>query len=529
MLPAPRDGRPAAMHNQPPVSDRPPPQPAPEERPESFLTKDRAKRFAFRLDAIAKERSAHYGGARIGMTSFVEAVPAILEVEADLAATIDLVLRGRLRDRERGETEIPLVVVLEGVRERVARARDLEERRRALRIPTEWAERRFLQLLADASRRLDAFARLYDDRRILPVPAAVDLTHVLLRVEEDAALARLPTVATETPGLRGRPVDRIAPSLTSAADALEDLLRAARAEVPAAPPPWRVERASPTSPIGLAIGDTSGLAPGTRGAAGADGPAAADTFAPEPTEERTSRARAVLRFAHDVSVERVRDAEGEVVGLRVTLADRVAEAVGARVREDVALAPAVDGAVRAYLAAAAKSDDPTAPSRLVGVMGVVRAVETELARVLAPALASSAARVAAQRIPRESSRKAPIRREVVTVLSDAIAGFPGHRVSEVLDAIVEGKPGRDAVKPPDAAVVLAFLGRRWAKASGFGERVLPLGGLTDDDVTTMIVDVVELAAIRAALDKGRDPGPAWDARFEAAAFRLLGRLAPLPA
>ncbi len=525
MLPAPRDGRRAPMHNHPPVSDRPPPQPAPEERPESFLTKDRAKRFAFRLDAIAKERSAHYGGAKIGMTSFVEAVPAILEVENDLSTTIDLVLRGRLRDRERGETEIPLVVVLEGVRERVARARELEERRRSMRIPAEWAERRFLQLLADAARRLEAFARLYDDRRILPLPAAVDLTHVLMRVEEDAALARLPTVATEQPGLRGRPVDRIAPSLTSAADALEDLLRAARAEVASAMPPWRVERASPTSPIGLAIGDTQGL----EGAAGADEAAAASSFAPEPAEERTARARAVLRFAHEVSIERARDAEGEVVGLRVTLADRVAEAVGARVRPDVALAPAVDGAVRAYLSAAAKSDDAMAPSRLVGVMGVCRVVEAELARVLGPALVSSAARVAAQRVPRESSRKAPIRREVVAVLTDAIPGFPGHRVSEVLDALVEGKPGRDMTKPPDAAVVLAFLGRRWSKASGFGERVLPLGTLTEDDVTSTVVDVIELAAIRSALDKGRDPGPGWDARFETAAFRLLGRFAPLPA
>lgn len=506
------------------MSDRPPPQPAPDARPESFVTRDRAKRVAFRLDAIAKERALFYKGASVGMTSFAEAVPALLEVEADLTATIDAILAGRLRDRERGETEIPLVVVLEGVRERVERARRVEERRRARRVEPSWAERRLLSLLGDASRRLESFMRLYDEKRLLPVPAAVDLAHVLLRVEEDAAVERMPSTASEAPGLRARPVDRMAPTLTSVADSLEDVLRAARAEVANVDPPWRLERASPTAPIGLAIGTVGGAGTGAAGLA-----SIADGFSIDPREERTTRAIAVLRFAHPVTVERTRDAEGETIGLRVTLADRVAEAVGARVRPDVALAPAIDAAVRAYLAAAAKSADTTAPERLVGVMGVVRAVEAELARVLGAALTSPAARVAAQRVPRESSRKAPIKADVIAALTEAIPGFPGHRVSEVLDAIAAGKPGKTAVKPPDAAVALAVLGRRWPKASGFGERVLPLGALPDEGVVECAVDVLELAAIRAALEAGRDPGPQWDGRFERAAFRLLGRLAPLPA
>jgi len=59
--------------------------------------------------------------------------------------------------------------------------------------------------------------------------------------------------------------------------------------------------------------------------------------------------------------------------------------------------------------------------------------------------------------------------------------------------------------------------------------VLPLGSLGDDDVASMVGDVVELASIRSALDRGRDPGPGWDARFEAASFRLLGQFASLPA
>ena len=511
----------------PPVEERPPPQPPPEERPEFFVTKDRAKRLAFRLVGIAKERGLFYAGERVGMTSFAESVPALLEVEADLETTIDAVLRGRLRDRERGETEIPLVVVLESVRERVVRARLLEERRRANRIDVAWAQKKLLGLLADASRRLDAFVRLYDDRRFVPLPAPVDLTHVLLRVEDDAVVDRLPSAATEPPGLKSRPVDRMAPTLTSCADALEDLLRAARAEIPLATPPWRLERASPTAPIELAIGATRTL----RATANAVGTMdeRPTSFAPDPGEERTDRARAVLRFAHDVTVERVRDDEGSTRGLHVTLADRVAEAVGERVRPDVALAPAIDGAVRAYLSAAARSPDASAPTRLIGAMGVFRAIDAELARVIGKALSEPGARLAAQRVPRESSRKAPVRREVIAALEAAVPGFPGHRVGDVLETIAAGKPGRDTTKPPDVAVVLAFLGRRWAKAAGFGERVLPLGVLTDEDITSMVGDVVELAAIRGALDQGRDPGPAWDARFEAAAFRLLGRFALLPA
>ncbi len=508
--------------------DRPPPQPAPAERPEFFVTKDRAKRIAFRLVGIAKERSLFYAGERVGMTSFAESVPALLEVEADLQSTIDAVLRGRLRDRERGETEIPLVVALESALERVARARGIEERRRASRIDVSWAQRKLLGLLADASQRLDAFVRLYDDRRIVPLPAAVDLTHVLLRVEDDAVCDRLPSTATEPPGLRARPVDRMAPTLTSCADALEDLLRAARAEVPAAAPPWRLERASPTAPIELSIGERTATKDDAVDAT-EDDAELPSPFASDLREERTARARAVLRFAHDVLVERTKGKDGETVGLHLTLADRVAEAVGARVRPDVALAPAIDGAVRAYLSAAAKFPDTTAPERMIGAMGVFRAIDAELARVISPSLSDPGARLAAQRIPRESSRKAPVRREVIATLEEAIPGFPGHRVGDVLDAIAAGKPERDTVKPPDVAVVLALLGRRWPKAAGFGERVLPLGALTDADVTSMVVDVVELAAVRSALDRGRDPGPGWDARFEAAAFRLLGRFAILPA
>ncbi len=502
------------------MTDRPPPQPPPPERPEDFVAKDRAKRFVFRLQALAKERSSFYASERIGMTSFAEAVPVMLAIAEDLRATIDAVLAGRLRDRERGPIEIPFVVAAEGVLERLERARRLEERRRATRISAEWAQRRVLGLLADAVRRLDAFATVYEDERILPVPETTDVTHVLLRVEEDAAIDRLPSVPTEPPGLRARPTDRPAPPLVTCADALEDLLRAARAEVSALPPPWRVVRTSPTAPLLLSLG-----AGDPDAAALDDAPATGVLLGPDPREARTDRAAAVLSFATRARVVRVRDRDGATAAVHVTLADATAAAVGERVPTDVPLAPAVDAAVRAYVVASAKEADPMAPTRLLATMGVLKAVERELERVLGPALERSEAKVTATQVPRESSRKAPVRREVIAALEAAIPGFPGHRVTEVLDAVALGKPGKDAVRPPDAAVVLAVLGRRWPMAKGFGDRALPLGPLTDEDVLGAVRDVVDLASLRQALDRGRDPGPDGPARFEAAAFGLLRRLA----
>ncbi len=505
------------------MTERPPPQPPPPERPEDFVAKDRAKRFVFRLEAIAKERTAFYAGERIGMTSFAEAVPVLIAIEEDLRATIDAVLAGRLRDRERGPTEIPFVVAAEGVLERLERARRLEERRRASRVPAEWAQRRILGLLADAVRRLDAFARVYEDERILPIPEPTDVTHALLRVEEDAAVDRLPTAPTEPHGLRTRPSDRAAPQLMTCVDPLEDLLRAARAEVPGLPPPWRVVRTSPTSPLVLSLG--AGGPDDASEAAAPTGP----LLGRDPREARTDRAAAVLSFATQARVARTRDGEGRTTGVHVTLADATAAAVGERVPTEAPLAPAVDAAVRAYVVAAAQEPDPMAPARLLAVMGVWKAVERELARVLAPALERSEARVTAAAVPRESSRKAPVRREVIAALEAAIPGFPGHRVTEVIDGLSEGRPGRDVARPPDAAVVLAILGRRWPVARGFGDRALPLGSWTDEDVLGAVRDVVDLAAFRQTLDRGRDPGPDGAQRFETAAFGLLRRLARIPA
>src|SRR5207248_2687034 len=132
-----------------------------------FVAKERARRVAFRLREIAKERRLAYAGARAGMTSFADATAALEAVGSDIRATIDDVLAGRLRDRERGETEVPLVVAFEGVLERVARAGEAESGRRVARGSTALAEARVLALLESACARLDAFSAVYDEKRVL--------------------------------------------------------------------------------------------------------------------------------------------------------------------------------------------------------------------------------------------------------------------------------------------------------------------------------------------------------------------------
>lgn len=484
---------------------------------EFLVAKDRANRFVFRLKQIAVERAATWAGDRIGMTSFAEAGPALVALEDDVSATIAGIVEGRYHDRERGETEVPLVAALESVLERVKRAHRVSDLRDSRRAPPEWAEPRFASLVADALRRLAAFGEVYDAKRIVAMPAETDVLHLLQGVETDAAIDRVQSVVTTPPEPKGPAAIPPPPRILTAADALDDLLRAARGEVPAALPPWRVTPSSPTTPLVLSIG-------AIENAAGQD-PAPAPALGGDPARFRTDRAASVLTFAHGVEVVRALAPDGATAGIALRLEDRSASAVAGRLPPGAALSPAADAAVRAYLVAMGKASGEADPQRLVAAMGLFKAVERELERVLLPALSEPGARVVASGVPREDSRKAPVRREVVATLSAAFADFPAHRVNDVLDAIAHGKPTAVHAKPPDAAVVLAVLGRRWPNAGGYGARVLPLGSLSDEDLLASVKDVIALHAIRQALERGRDPGERWGERMEAAAFGLLARLA----
>ena len=145
--------------------------------------------------------------------------------------------------------------------------------------------------------------------------------------------------------------------------------------------------------------------------------------------------------------------------------------------------------------------------------------------MLLPALSASAARVTASRVPREASRKAPVRREAIATLEAMHPGFPAHRTSDVLDAVAAGKASAATTRPPDAAVVLAVLGVAPAAGHAFTDRVLPLAPLTEEDVLACVRDVSALAILRLALERGRSPGEGWEKAFEDAAFGLLRRLA----
>lgn len=496
----------------------------PHEAPrEAFLTRDRARRFVFRLGELRRERSAFYRAAEIGMSSFADALPTMLALEADLAQSVAGVLARRLYDRERGETEVPFVAAAEAVLERLRRARVLEEARRAGRVGAAWSPPRILALLDDAVRRLDAFSAVYDAERFVAEPVATDVVRLLAGVEEDAAIDRLPSVPTEPPGPRVPPADGSLPRVRTAPDALDDLLRAARAEVRETRGPWRVVAPSRGEPLVLSIG--------------ADGPAddtiEASLLGPGEAAARTERAAAVLRFVHGthgVKVERVRDGAGEVAGVRLTVADPTGHAVAAMVADDAAapaavLAPEDEAALRGYADAAAHHADPMAPQRLVAVLGLLRAVDRALDRWLRPAVTSAAATVVARAVPREDSRKAPVRREVLAALAAAAPGLPVGRVSDVLDAVAAGKPAPSTLKGPDAAIVVLVLGRRFGGNRPFGDAVLGGGRWAEGEAEAVARAVLRLSALRADLEAGRDPGAGWSDALVAAAVRVFAAAA----
>ena len=207
---------------------------------------------------VEQERRTAWAGERVGMLSFADSGPAIAAIEEDLARTIDAVVAGRARDRERGETEIPFVVVAEGVLERVVRARRIYGAIRAKRDGVDEPRRRFLGLVRDAAERLDAFAATYEEKRMVEPASPTSLARVLARVEADAALERDPGAHADAGALGPPAVEGEPPRITTSAPALEDLLRAARAEAPLASPPWRVSRDRARGALSIAIGARAG-------------------------------------------------------------------------------------------------------------------------------------------------------------------------------------------------------------------------------------------------------------------------------
>jgi len=383
-------------------------------------------------------------------------VPALLEVEADLRQTIGATLRGRLRDRERGETEIPLVVALEGALERVGRARVLEERRARTGSTSRGR--------SEGSSPSSPTHRDGWTRSCASTTSAASCRRPPPSISRTCCCAwrttpvcdRLPDSPTEPPAF-GPPRRRMAPTLTSCADALEDLLRAVRAELPEASPPWRLERATRPRRSSSRSASRRGARRGSRVA-----------LRSRPIRSRSGPpgARSVLRFAHDATIERARDADGIARGVRVTLADAGAQAVGVRVRPDVALPPAIDVAGARVSLGRGEVARRALAERLIGVMGVFRA-SMPSSRACWVGRSPTPPRDTPQSASRANrrARRPCARGDRCSRGRDPGLPRASRRRRAGKRSPRASPPGRGEAS--DAAVVIALLGRRWTSASGF--------------------------------------------------------------
>ncbi|MDA1194792.1 MAG: hypothetical protein O2894_06375, partial [Planctomycetota bacterium] len=192
--------------------------------PTLFVARDRARRFARYLGDALQERRLHYRGADVGMTSLVDEADIALDaVLKDLATTVNDILDGRIRDRERGYTEMPLVVMAEGLAERVTLARALDRARAAGTLPGKETATQVIRLLDDALMRIDGFCGAYDAKRPMGMARSTDVAHILtvLEREHDGRRRLLDPRASAC-----APFDRMPPALESEPHGLEDLLRA---------------------------------------------------------------------------------------------------------------------------------------------------------------------------------------------------------------------------------------------------------------------------------------------------------------
>lgn len=497
--------------------------------PELFVARDRARRFSRRIREALDERRLGYQGDRVGMATLVDhADDNLAAVLEDVAQTIADVEARRIRDRERGFMEVPLLVAAAGVALRVGAARRLEARRRLGAGETKELEAAVLGLLDDALARLDRYVAAYDEKLPVGPLRVVPIDRLLERIESVHRLEHPVPQADGAP-----PAFDAAPPPVRADDAvLEDLLRAARAALTDAPAPWSVQPAAPDQPMRLALGTAAADSVGVAGPAD------------------VARAARVLGHVCPVVITCVGrpGAEGDDAGLlsdaapptpdridriEIEIADEAAGSLEAVMRAaagpDAALTAEAEKAVRALLAAPPLPDDgPPPPMRSVALLGLLRALDAELAGALLARADTPACRVAASQVPRESTRKAPVRRDLVLVLEDTYPAFPGHRVDDVARLAADGKLSAKNVLPADAAALLAVLGRTWRFAGRDIRRALDLDPLQETDVDELIGALGEAADIRRRLEGGDAVEAVEVMRIERSVLAVLGRLGRLP-
>jgi len=467
--------------------------------PEPFVARDRARRLAWRLEKVLQERRLAWRGSEIGMSTLSEGADAELAaIASDARASAEGVLAGTLRDRERGYMEIPFVVAMGTVAQRLETAAALEAGRRLRHVREDEGRRRVEAELTAALERLEAFQAAYDAKTPLPEARTVDLQHLLARLAPSGA----------------RPWDRPPPPMATDAHGLEDLLLAARAALHAGDAPWRVEPPAPGRPLALSLGEAAGP--------------------PGDVPPAVERAASVLEFRHPVAVTAVAapDGGGAPGGLRLTLGaaegDALALTLAALAGPAARLSEEAEHAVRTLtLAPPAVEGAPTPPERLVALLGLLRVLDAAVRSTLVPRLRVPALRMAVLDLPRERTRKAPLRQALVEDLERELEGFPAARLHAVTSDLAKGRWEPRGLSLPDAGVLLALLGRDVVRGAFRLPRAVDLEPLEEEEVAALAQGFFDVASVRRDLEAGREVPPAALTRLECAAIGVLGRLGRL--
>lgn len=429
------------------------------------------------------------------------------EADLDLAAiatdarqSAGAVLEGRIRDRERGYMEVPFAVAVTTVANHLEEASKLEAERRGGRAPGAAAKKRILEHLAGALMRLEAFQATYDQKQPLGEAASVDLAHLLM--------------AYGPPD--GRPWDVPPPTVRTDAAGLGDLLLAMRAALGESAGAWQVSQPTSASGVTLRLGEAT------------EEEADIPDLLPE-----VGRAGQVLGWLHPIElrawIRRRAFGGDEVAGVELSLGDPAGTspeaAVAALSGSDVELRPAALRAVRGLLEAPPLPEQgPPPPGRLVAILGVLKALDQDLAQRVVPQLETHTVRNAARELPRESTRKAPLRKRLLEGLVAEAPGIPFDRAPDLVDALV----ARGKIKRPGAteiSVLLALFGRAWSHAGAQGQVAVARGALSDDDVLALAEDLADIGRIRQQLEGGRQVSGEEITRLECATITALGRLA----
>ncbi len=462
--------------------------------PTFFVARDRARRLGWNLERVLQERRLAWRGADIGMASLTDDADRVLsEIAADARESIDAVLEGRVRDRERGYMEIPFVVALTTVATRAEQAARLETERRLARKGTKALERRIADHLTAALRRLEAFQATYDEKRPLGAAHPTDVARVLTLV----ALGE------------GRPWDEAPPTLETDAAGLEDLLLAVAASLDETEGPWQVRAGADGRTLELARGR---------------GRPDTDRELPPPIE----RAARVLGYLHPVTVLAHGEADAPPTGYTIRFEDPTGSdlrtTVTALAGAEATLSPAAETAARALAAAPDLPEiGPPPPARLVALLGLLRVLDRELGEVVEPRVETAATRRAATELPRASTRKAPLKPRLLDAFAQTFPELALGRASELLAGLLPGKK-LPRLGMTELAILLAFFGRTWSAAGARGEVLIERGGLDDEGVADLVRDLATLVPLRQKLEGGHEVEAEEITRLECATIAALGRL-----